>query len=270
MPLTNILFGHAIQVDPAHAVTELPRNVGPVIDTRGLQVDRARAIHGEMDVPRGGTVGNNGNRFVSGVRGVFLDFHIEHCSQPAHALSTNAEGIDGTHQLQPQFFPPVGRAPGLEGLDIDGIKQRLLGHQHGFFRGTANSHAKHSGRTPASTHTGNLADNPVDNRIGRIQHGKFCLRLRTATLGRQINIQLVPRHQFVVDYRRRIVTGIFTCPIRVLENRRAQDVIRQQISPAHALIDHLGNRQIALPLYPHTHFQKNGNDTGILTNRPMP
>ena len=43
-----------------------------------------------------------------------------------------------------------------------------------------------------------------------------------------------------------------------------------RVSPAHTLVDHLGHRQLSIPLHIHTNFKEHGNDTRVLTDRPVP
>ena len=67
-----------------------------------------------------------------------------------------------------------------------------------------------------------------------------------------------------------VVLGVLSAPCRVLKNRRSQRVIRMGIGPPHPLIDHVIQGAFRFPLHVHANFNKDRDDAGILTNRPVP
>ena len=123
----------------------------------------ATAIQIKVQMTGGGTVGNNGYGFVGGMRGIVFNLNIQHGSQPAKTLCTYAQGVDLVEQFKTQLFVAIAGTSSLKLGDIDMLKQRFFGHQHGFFSSAANTYAEHARWTPASTHSGNHFQYPVDH-----------------------------------------------------------------------------------------------------------
>src|SRR5690606_42135376 len=63
----------------------------------------------------------------------------------------------------------------------------------------ANTDPEHARRTPASTHGWDSVDHPVDDGVGRIEHHHFRLVLRTAALGRHMELDRITGYQLVID-----------------------------------------------------------------------
>ena len=70
--------------------------------------------------------------------------------------------------------------------------------------------------------------------------------------------------------RGRIVTGILAAPGRILEDRGAQRVVRVGVGSTDALVDHVVQRTVCLPLNRHADFDEDRNDPGILADGPVP
>jgi hypothetical protein len=110
-----------------------------------------------------------------GVGRVVHDLHVEHGGQAAQALGADAQLVDLLEQLQAHFFDAVLRATGLQFVDVDGFHQHFLGHHRGFLGGAADADAEHARWAPAGAHGRNGLEHPVDDRVGRVEHGHFDL-----------------------------------------------------------------------------------------------
>jgi len=85
-----------------------------------------------------------------------------------------------------------------------------------------------------------------------------------------MNFDGIAGYDFVMNDTGRIVTGILTRTVRVVENRCSQDIIGIHVGAAYTFVAHIGYRHIALPLHVHTDFQKYRDNARILANRPVP
>ena len=84
-----------------------------------------------------------------------------------------------------------------------------------------------------------------------------------------MHLYLVTRHHLVVDNGRCVIAGILALAIRVRQDGGPQHIIRMGVCPAHTLVDHLIQRQLAVPLDVHADVHKNRDNTGVLAQRPM-
>ena len=104
-PAGHFSRGESIQIN-ALALFSVrgPVHVGPQIKGWHVQINGTRTVHHEVRVPGGCAVGNHGDRLAGGVRGVHLDFDVEHGGQAAQALRANAQGIDLFVNFQTHVF----------------------------------------------------------------------------------------------------------------------------------------------------------------------
>ncbi|CRQ72479.1 hypothetical protein PAERUG_E16_London_17_VIM_2_04_14_02080 [Pseudomonas aeruginosa] len=201
---------------------------------------------------------------------VVHDLDVEHGGQAAQALGTDAQLVDLLEQLQAQFLDAVLRAAGLQFVDVDRVHEDLLRHHRCFLRGTADADAEHARRAPAGAHGRYGLQHPVDDRVGRVEHGHLRLVLRAAALGRDIDLDLVAGNDGVVDHRRRVVLGVLPRAGRVGQDRGAQDVLRQVVGAAHAFVDHIVDAHgSAVPAHVHADPDEHGDDPGVLADRAV-
>ncbi|MNE37384.1 hypothetical protein D3C80_1312330 [compost metagenome] len=201
---------------------------------------------------------------------VVHDLHVEHGGQATEALGADAQLVDLLEQLQAHFFNAVLWATGLQFVDVDGFHQHFLGHDGSFLGGAADADAEHARWAPAGAHFRNCLEHPVDDRVGRVEHGHLRLVLGAAALGRHVHFHGVARDDGVVDDRRGVVLGVFTSACRVGQDRGTQDVFRQVVGAAHAFVDHVVQAHgRAIPAHVHTDAHEHGNDTGVLADRAV-
>ena len=201
---------------------------------------------------------------------VVHDLDVEHGGQATQALGTDAQLVDLLEQLQADFFQTVLRATGFQLVDVDGLHQHFLGHDGGLLGGTADADAEHARRAPASAHGRNGLQHPVDDRVGRVEHGHLRLVLRTAAFGCDIDLDLVAGDDGVVDHCRGVVLGVLAGTGRVGQDRSAQHVFRQVVGATHTFVDHVVDAQGgAVPAYVHAHAHEHGDDTGVLADRAV-
>ena len=72
-----------------------------------------------------------------------------------------------------------------------------------------------------------------------------------------------------MHHGRGVVFGVLAAAGRIRQHGGAQRVVRIGIGAAGALIHHLLDRHVAVPLYLHADLDEAGDDTGILTERAM-
>ena len=147
--------------------------------------------------------------------------------------------------------------------------QRFFGKQGGFFGCAANANTQNTRRTPACTHMRHGFQNPIDNRIRRIEHYHFGFIFRAAAFGCTDDFHFIACHNFIMHNRRRIITAVLPLASRVKQYRRTQFVFRERISTTHALIHHFLHGHLCVPLHIHTDFQKHQSNACVLTNRTM-
>ena len=201
--------------------------------------------------------------------GMLPHLHIQHRGQPAQPLRADAQGVDLLEQRQAQLLRAIGGPSGLQFLDVDGLHHGFLGERHGLFRRSANADAQNARRTPASAHARHLGEHPVHHGITGIQHRESGLGLAAAALGRHLQGQPVSANQPGLHHRRAVVPGIDPGSVWVRQHRAAQRVVRVQIGPANALVDHFLNAQLRVPTHLHAHFQEDVDDARVLTDGPL-
>jgi hypothetical protein len=176
---------------------------------------------------------------------IVLDLHVHHRGQATETLGADAQAVHRVHDLQAQFLDPIGRPAPAQIIDVDGVHEGLLGEHRGLLRGTADADTQHPRRTPAGTHGRQRLHHPVDDGIRRVEHRQLGLVLGAAALGRHAHVHRIAGHHLHVDHRRRVVAGVAACPCGIVEYRGAQHVVRVRVGAAHALVDHLRDRQLA-------------------------
>jgi hypothetical protein len=60
-----------------------------------------------------------------------------------------------------------------EFVHVDGVHERLFGEGHGLFGGASDADAEHAGGTPAGAHGGDGFQHPIDDGVGRVEHGEL-------------------------------------------------------------------------------------------------
>jgi hypothetical protein len=184
-------------------------------------------------------------------------------------VRAHAERIDLFVQLEPQLLG-AGLRPALpEVVDVDGGHQGLLRHHHRFFRRAADSDAQHPGRTPVAAHGRDLAQYPLHHVVARIEDGEARLALGAAPLGRQLDLDAVPRHDFHVDDGRRVVACVLALAVGIRKDRCAQRVVLVRVGAAHPFIHHFLDAQGRLPAHVHPDPEKHHGDSGVLTHRAV-
>ncbi|KPX08778.1 Unknown protein sequence [Pseudomonas syringae pv. coryli] len=223
-----------------------------------------------MRVAGGGAVGDHAHRQRRGVGRVIHDLHVEYGGQTAQALSANAQLVDLLEQLQAHLFDTILRAAGFKFMNVDGLHQHFLGHDRGFFCGAADTDAEHARRAPACAHGRNGFQNPVDDRVGRVEHRHLRFVFRTAAFCRDVHFHGVTRDDGVVNDGRGVVLGVFASACRIGKDRGTQHVFRQVVRAAHAFVDHVVQAHGgAVPANIHPHAHENRDDAGVLADRAM-
>jgi hypothetical protein len=100
------------------------------------------------------------------------------------------------------------RAALLELAHVDRIHQALLRQLDAMLCGAADADTQHSRRAPTRTHRGNLFDHPVDDIVARVHHLELGLVLAAAALGRDVDLDPVPRDHFDRQDAGRIVARV--------------------------------------------------------------
>ncbi len=133
--------------------------------------------------------------------------------------------------------------------------------------------------SPAGTsraHRRHRLQHPLNNGIGGVQHDKLRLGLGTAAFGRNRDLDRIALDEFNRNAGWRIVLGVLPRPRWIGQYRRPQLVIRIEICPSHAFIDHPLEikRRAALRRTFETHIHSDldecRNNSSILADRPMP
>jgi len=155
-------------------------------------------------------------------------------------------------------------------MDVDGFHQHFLGHHRGFLGGAADADAEHARRAPAGAHGRHGLQYPVDDRVGRVEHGHLRLVFRATAFGGHIHLDFVTWDDGVMNDSWRIVLSVLAGTCRVGQDRSTQDVFRQVVGAAHTLIDHVVQAHgRAVPAHVHADTDEHGDDTGVLTDRAM-
>ena len=136
--------------------------------------------------------------------------------------------------------------------------------------GTADADAEHAGRAPAGAHGRHGLQHPIDDRVGRVEHGHLRLVLGAAALGRDVHFHLVARDDGVVDHGRGVVLGVLAGTGRVGQDRGAQHVLGQVVGAAYAFVDHVVDAHGgAVPAHVHADLDEYGDDAGVLADRAV-
>jgi len=247
----------------------LPFDIGPQREIGRIDIGRTRTVHHHMRMARGGAVGDHRHRQVGRVGREVAYLHVQHGRQSAQPLSADAQRVDLLVEFDAQLLGAIGRAPGDQILDIDSLHQRLLGQQHGLLGGTADADTQHARRAPARAHGRHSLQNPVDDGIGRVEHGELALGFAAAALGRHRDIDRVAGHQTHVDHGRCVVLGVDPLAGRVGQNRGPQFVVGMKVGAPHAFVDHVLDAQRGIPTHIHADLEKHRDDAGVLADRAM-
>ncbi|MCY1172188.1 hypothetical protein D9M73_123190 [compost metagenome] len=270
LPALHFFRGDGVQIHAAGARAGFPDDFRVGVQRRRFQLCRAGAVEHEVGVTGGGAVGDHAHRQGRGVGRVVHDLDVEHGGQATQALGADAQLVDLLEQLQAHFFNAVLWATGLQLVNVDGFHQHFLGHDGSFLGGAADADAEHARWAPAGAHGRNGLQNPVDDRVGRVEHGHFRLVLGTAALGRHVHFHGVTRNDGVVDDCRGVVLGVLASARRVGEDRSAQDVFRQVVGTTHAFVDHVVQAHGgAIPAHVQADTDKHGDDAGVLADRAV-
>jgi hypothetical protein len=222
-----------------------------------------------MGVAGRGAVRHHRDRQVGGMGRIIEHFDIQHGGQTAETLCADAERVDLLVQLDAQFLGAILGTPSDQLLNIDRRHQRFLGQHERLFRRAADTDAENARRTPARAHQRHGLQHPVHQIVGRVEHGEFGFGFRTAALGRADHLDMMTGNDFVMHHCRSVVLGILALAGRIAQHRGAQLVVRIEIRPAHALIDHLLHRQRGIPMHVHADLEEHQRDAGILADRAV-
>ena len=66
-----------------------------------------------------------------------------------------------------------------------------------------------------------------------------------------------------------VVTSVSSCAVWIRQNRCPQYIIGKTIGLTHALINHIRQTHLCIPLNLHPHLYKYSNNASVLTNGPM-
>ncbi len=144
-----------------------------------------------MRVARGGAVGDHGDGQVGGVGGGVEDFTSSTVVSPPKPLRTDAEAVDLVVEFDAEFFGGGFGAARDEVLNVDGVHERLLGKEHGFLGSAADADAEHAGRAPSGAHGGHGLEDPLDNRVGGIEHDEFAFGFGASAFGGDGDVDFV-------------------------------------------------------------------------------
>ncbi|RMN01822.1 hypothetical protein ALQ67_103941 [Pseudomonas savastanoi pv. glycinea] len=270
LPALHFFRGQGVEVDSAGRWASFPDDFRVGVQRRRFQRCRAAAVEHEVRVAGGRAVGDHAHRQRSGVGRVVHDLDVEHGGQTTQALSADAQLVDLFEQLQTHLFDAALRAAGRQLMNVDGLHQHFLGHDRCLFRGAADADAEHARWAPACAHGWNGFQDPVDDRVGRVEHRHLRFVFRTTAFRRDVHFHGITWNDGVVDNSRGVVLGVFASACRVGEDRGTQHVFRQVVSATHAFVDHVVQAHGgAIPANIHTHAYENGNDTGVLADRAM-
>ena len=111
---------------------------------------------------------------------------------------------------------------------------------------------------------------PVDEVVGRVEHGELGLGFRAATLGGADDFNVVAFDDFEVHDGRGVVLGVLAGAGRVGQHRGAQRIVRVAVGAADAFVDHLldAHRRVR-PGDLHADLDEDHADAGILADRAM-
>ena len=268
-PCSHFFFGQLVHIDAA-AVFRVVGDVRPVFDGRRGEHGGTAAVQFEFDVAGGGAVRNHGHGFGRGVGRIIQDFHVQHGGQAAQALRAYAQGVYFFKEFQAQGFDggEFRARCGffLQFVDVDVAHQGFFGQQGGFFGCAADADTQNARRTPARAHGRHGFQDPIDDAVGRVEHGHFGFVFRTAAFGRAGYFDFVARHDFHVDDGGGVVFGVLSFAGRIGQNRCAQFVVGIGVGTAHALVYHFLNAHLRVPLHVHADFQKDGGDACVLAD----
>ncbi|MNE20907.1 hypothetical protein D3C80_1140500 [compost metagenome] len=202
-------------------------------------------------------------------RGGF-DLHIQHCGEAAQPLGTNPQPVDLVIELDPQLLFCGLRTPGDQLLNVDVLHQGFLGEHGRLLGGTADADPQHARRAPAGAHGRHGFEHPFDHVVGGVEHHHLGLVLGAAALGRDAHFHLVPRDHVDVHHGRGVVLGVLATAGRIRQHAGTQRVVRVGVGTAGALIHHLLDRHVAVPLHLHADLDEAGDDAGVLAQGAMP
>ena len=76
----------------------------------------------------------------------------------------------------------------------------------------------------------------------------------------------VARYEFNVDDAGRVVARVAAGTVGIGQHGSAQGIVRVHVGAPDALVDHVGEAHIALPLHVHAYAQKHRDDTRVLAD----
>ena len=247
LPRRDVFARQRVEIHAPRVGRRFVRELRPQLQVGRIELRRAGAVEHEVHVARGGAVRNDRDRQRRGVRRVILDLHVQHRRQSAESLRADAERVHLVQNLQAQRFDAVLRTARAHFVDVDGFEQRFLREHHRFLGSAADADAEHARRAPARAHLRHGLEDPVDDRIRRIQHRHDRLVLRAAAFRRNGDLQLVAGHDFHVNHGRRVVAGVLPVERRIGDDRGAQLVVGMVVGAAHAFVDHVGRGSASRP-----------------------
>ncbi len=269
VPASHLFGSQRVEIDSLGRAVGLPGNLRIIVEAGRFEIGRTRTVEREMRVARGSAVGNHRHGLAGGMAGRIEYFHVEYRRQSAKALRTDAHGIDRIEDIDAQLLDIVLRAALLELAHVDRIHQALLRQLHAMLRRATDPDAQHPRGAPARAHRGNLFDHPVDDIVARVHHLELGLVLAAAALGRDVDLDPVPRDHFDRQDAGRVVARVAAGEGGIGKDRGAQLVVGMVVGAAHALIDDLLQRLRAVETAVLSPFDEHVDDSGVLAQRAM-
>ena len=224
-----------------------------------------------MRVARGGAVRDHRDRLGGGVGRIVHDLDVEDRGEPAQPLRADAERVDLVEDLDRAASRYRSAAPRCFScaMSMSPISDSLA------------SVIAFSAVPPMPMPSipGGHQPAPICGIISSTQStieslGLSILNLRlvlaAAALGRDLHVDMVARHHLDVEHARRVVLGVDPAERGIAQDRGAQPVLGVEIGAAHALVDDLLQRLLALQHALLAPFDEDGDDAGILADRPVP
>src|SRR3569833_2882658 len=228
-----------------------------------------------MRVSRGRAVRDHSDWKIGGVGWCVEYLNVKNGGEAAESLGTDAQPVHLVVEFDAQLFGCGFGTARNQVLNIDRIHQRLFGQEHGFFGGTTDADSEHSGRTPSGTHGWESFQNPINDRVGRVEHHELALGFGSSTLGGYGDFDSVAADKLYIDSGWGGVSSVLTSSRRVGEHGGAKDVVGISVGAANAFIDHSlnveGGRSSpwAFKADIHAHLHEGIHYARVLTDRAV-
>jgi hypothetical protein len=113
-------------------------------------------------------------------------------------------------------------------------------------------------------------EDPVDQIVGRVEHGELRLGFRAAAFGGANHFNVMAGNNFKMDDSRGVVLGVLAGARRVGQHRGAQRIVRVAVGATDAFVDHLLDAHGCVrPGDLHANLDKDHADPRVLADRAM-